>query len=149
MKNLIFLLLISTISIGQIIPTDSDSIYYTVKYCNTAETIEDALTSWYFNGNIQDCVNPSLGMLKAIWPNLYTLDSYDCCCKVASTPGLEGAWNGYIGSPCETYLDEIGFIAIDENDIKLNGIYIDSFGRQYAIPPKGLSIMNKTKYYRL
>ena len=27
-------------------------------------------------------------------------------------------------------------------------IYIDPFGRQYTMPPKGLSIMNKQKYYR-
>lgn len=39
--------------------------------------------------------------------------------------------------------------SINESDINLNGIYIDMFGIQYTIPPKGLSIMNKEKYYRL
>ena len=49
----------------------------------------------------------------------------------------------------EDYLEEIGFISLNESDIKLDGIYIDIYGKQYTSPPKGLSIMNGKKYYRL
>ena len=62
-------------------------------------------------------------------------------------------------SDCPAYLDSIGFIyddpkyinwtSIDENEIILEGIYIDMYGRQYIAPPKGLSIMNKQTYFRL
>jgi len=94
-------------------------------------------------------------MLNAIWPQLAVHDTYDCCCKVASTPGLPGAYNGFEGGACEAYLDSLGWsgfedsLGMNESDINLNGIYIDMFGIQYTIPPKGLSIMNNKKYYRL
>jgi len=150
MKKILLLALIAICSIGATqIPETSDSIYYSPKYCNTADSIEDALDSWAFNGQTQDCFNPSIGMLNALWPNLDIHDSYDCCCKVASTPGLPGAYNGFEGGACETYLDGIGFVLINENNLKLDGIYIDMFGIQYTTPPKGLSIMNRKKYYRL
>ena len=151
MKQLLFLVLFTFLSISsaQIIPETSDSIYYSPKYCDTSQSIEDALDSWSYNGNAGDCFNPSQAMLDALWPNLALRDSYDCCCKVASTPGLPGSFTGFEGGPCETYLDGIGFISLSENDIELDGVYIDMFGRQYLTPPKGLSIMNKTKYYRL
>ena len=55
MKNLIFLLLISTISVGQIIPETGDSIYYSPKYCDTAGSIEEAMSSWAFSATMQDC----------------------------------------------------------------------------------------------
>ena len=149
MKKILLLALIAICSIGATqIPETSDSIYYSPKYCNTADSIEDALDSWAFNGQTQDCFNPSIGMLNALWPNLDIHDSYDCCCKVASTPGLPGAYNGFEGGACETYLDGIGFVLINENNLKLDGIYIDMFGIQYTTPPKGLSIMNRKKYYR-
>ena len=149
MKKLLLLALLAICSIGATqIPETSDSIYYSPKYCNTADSIEDALDSWAFNGQTQDCFNPSIGMLNALWPNLDIHDSYDCCCKVASTPGLPGAYNGFEGGACETYLDGIGFVLINENNLKLDGIYIDMFGIQYTTPPKGLSIMNRKKYYR-
>ena len=148
MKTLFLVLFTSLIAYGQI-PETSDSIYYSPKYCDTSESIEDALDSWTWNGNVKDCINPPEGMLNALWPGLVIYDSYDCCCKVASTPGLPGSWTGFEESPCETYLDGINFMPLSESDIKLDGIYIDPFGRQYAIPPKGLSIMNKEKYYRL
>ena len=146
-KLLLDLIAICSIGTAQI-PETSDSIYYSPKYCNTADSIEDALDSWAFNGQTQDCFNPSIGMLNALWPNLDIHDSYDCCCKVASTPGLPGAYNGFEGGACETYLDGIGFVLINENNLKLDGIYIDMFGIQYTTPPKGLSIMNRKKYYR-
>ena len=157
MKQLLFLVLftfLSTLS-AQILPETGDSIYYNPKYCNTASTIEDALTSWSFSGNTQDCFNPSEAMLNAIWPQLVVHDTYDCCCKVASTPGLPGAYNGFEGGACEAYLDSLGWSGFEDslgmNEDMINqwkGIYIDPFGRQYTVPPIGLSIMNKQKYYR-
>ena len=149
MKNLIFLLLISTISIGQILPTNGDSIYYSPKYCDTAVTIEDALNSWAFSGSIQDCFNPSIEMLNALWPNIAIFDSYDCCCKVASTPSLQGSWNGYVGSTCEEYLNSIDFLSIEEIVIEQNGIYYDMQGRSYKTIPKGVSFMNYNKYFNI
>ena len=157
MRTLFSILLsfLFTLSFSQI-PEDGDSIYYSPKFCNTADSIEDALTSWAFNGQTGNCYNPSIEMLNALFPGLYILDTYDCCCKVASSPGLEGSWNGFLGGACEAYLDSIGWssfednLAMDENIInQLNGIYIDMYGRQYTIQPKGLSVMNKKKYYRL
>jgi len=149
MKTLFLVLFTSLVAYAQIIPETSDSIYYSPKYCDTSQSIEDALDSWSYNGNAGDCFNPSQAMLDALWPNLALRDSYDCCCKVASTPGLPGSFTGFEGGPCETYLDEIDFMPLSESDINLNGIYIDMFGIQYTTPPKGLSIMNRKKYYRL
>ena len=149
MKNLIFLLLISTISIGQILPTNADSIYYSPKYCDTSQSIEDALNSWAFSGSIQDCFNPSIGMLNALWPNIAIFDSYDCCCKVASTPSLQGSWNGYVGSACEEYLNSIDFLSIEEIVIEQNGIYYDMQGRAYKTIPRGVSFMNYNKYFNI
>jgi hypothetical protein len=134
---------------AQIIPQTGDSIYYNPKYCNTASTIEDALTSWSFSGNTQDCFNPSQAMLDAIWPQLSVHDTYDCCCKVASTPGLPGAYNGFEGGACETYLDGIGFVLIAEHTIKESGLYVDIFGRSHTTVPDGISIKNGIKYYKL
>ena len=42
----------------------------------------------------------------------------------------------------------INWTSLDEIGLELDGIYIDMYGRQCIIPPKGLSIMNKEKYYR-
>tara|TARA_B100001094_G_scaffold308164_1_gene340519 strand:- start:1980 stop:2447 length:468 start_codon:yes stop_codon:yes gene_type:complete len=155
MKTLFLVLFTSLLTYGQI-PETSDSIYYSPKYCDTAEnTLEAHLTQWTWNGNIKDCIQPSEAFATAFYDEetgnvlLYLLDTYECCCQVASTPGMPGSWTFFEGSPCEEYLDEIGFISLDEGDIELDGIYIDPFGRQYTMPPKGLSIMNKTKYYRL
>ena len=141
-------------------PVSADSVYWSSKYCDTAETAEDALTQWIWNGNIQDCIQPSPEYVAAVWPGMYLLDTYDCCCKVASLPGSESTWTFFMGSPCQTYLDSIGFVyndpdyvnwtSIGENIILLEeGIYIDMYGRQYIIPPVGLSVKNKTKYIRL
>ena len=112
-----------------------------------------------------DCIQPSEAFASAFYDEetgqvlLYLLDSYECCCEVASTPGSIGAWTFFYGSPCQTYLDSIGFVyddpkyinwtSLDESGIKLDGIYIDMYGIQHTIPPKGLSIMNKQKYMRL
>ena len=149
MKKILLLALLAISSIGATqIPTDGDSIYYSPKYCNTAETAEDALTQWIWNGNVGDCIQPSPEFVAALWPGMWLLDTYECCCKVASTPGMESAWTAFEGSPCEEYLDLIGFTLINESDMELDGIYIDPFGIQYTMPPKGLSIMNKNKYYR-
>ena len=86
-------------------------------------------------------------------------DTYECCCQVASLPGSENAWTGFFGSPCETYLDSIGFIyndpdyvnwtSLDENKLNLNGVYIDIYGRVYINQPDGLSILNRKKYFKV
>ena len=152
MKNLILVLLtfLLTSAFAQP-PLTSDSIYWAGKYCNTAETIEEALNQWIWNGNLLDCIQPPQGMLDALWPALWLTDTYECCCQVASLPGSNAAMTGFWNSSCQEYLDSINFyyMTVNENDIDLNGIYIDQFGRQYTTPPKGLSVMNKKKYYRL
>ena len=157
MKQLLFLVLFTFLSIlSAQIPETSDSIYYSPKYCDTAEnTLEAHLAQWTYSGNFNNCIQPSIQFLNAFYNEetgdvaLYLLDTYDCCCKVASTPGSPGAWTGFEGGPCEEYLNEIGFMSLNESNIELDGIYIDMFGRQYTTPPKGLSIMNNKKYYRL
>jgi len=148
MKSLLFLVLSTSLITAQI-PETSDSIYYSPKYCDTADSIEQAMDSWIFSGIIQDCINPSEGMLNALWPNIAIKDTYDCCCKVASTPGLPGAYNYFEGSACEAYLDMIGFVSLDElQQSSFNKIYTDIYGRQYIDQPIGLSIMNRKKFYK-
>ena len=151
MKKLLYILLAITATVSsQILPTNGDSIYYSPKYCDTAGTIEDALNSWAFSGSIQDCFNPSIGMLNALWPNIAIFDTYDCCCKVASTPSLQGSWNGYVGSTCEEYLNSINFLSVTEyaGYKKVDGIYYDIYGRSYKTIPKGVSFMNYNKYFK-
>ena len=163
MKNLflvLFTLLLTSASAQM--PNTADSIYWLPKYCNTAETLEDCYESYTWNGNIGNCYiagTYGTAMCDQLWPSIWLFDSYDCCCKTASLPGSTATWTNFMGSPCQTYLDSIGFVyndpeyinwtSLSENDIKLNGIYIDIYGRQYITPPKGLSIMNRKKYYRL
>ena len=164
MKTLLNLVLFISLLTYSQIPETADSIYWSTKYCNTAETFEEHLTQWVWNGNLINCVQPSEQFANAFYDeetgevDLYLLDSYDCCCKVASTPGVVGAWTFFYGSPCQTYLDSIGFIyddpgyvnsvMLDEIDLELNGIYIDMYGRYHTIPPKGVSIMNRKTYIR-
>lgn len=154
MKHLLFLVLSTSLLTAQI-PETSDSIYYSPKYCDTAEsTFEAHLTQWTWNGNVGDCIQPSEQFANAFYNeetgevSLYLLDTYECCCQVASTPGMPGSWTFFEGSPCEEYLDEIGFTSLDESDINLDGMYIDMYGIQYTTPPKGLSVKDKTKYIR-
>ena len=167
MKNLFLVLftLLLTSAFAQM-PETADSVYWTPKYCDTAEsTFEAHLVQWTWNGNVGDCIQPSEAMANAFYNeetgevSLWLVDTYQCCCEVASLPGSEAAWNGFMGSPCQTYLDNIGFIyndpnyinwtSLNESDIELDGPYIDMYGIQYITPPKGLSIKNKTKYIRL
>ena len=167
MKNLFLVLftLLLTSAFAQM-PETADSVYWSTKYCDTAEnTLEAHLTQWTWNGNAVDCIQPSEAFASAFYDEetgqvlLYLLESYECCWEVASTPGSIGAWTFFSGSPCQTYLDSIGFVyddpkyinwtSLDESGIKLDGIYIDMYGIQHTIPPKGLSIMNKQKYMRL
>ena len=167
MRNLFLVLftLLLTSAFAQI-PETADSVYWSVKYCDSAEnTLEAHMNQWTWNGNIGDCIQPSEPFATAYYNEktgevaLYLLDSYECCCEVASTPGSIGAWTFFYNSPCQTYLDSIGFVyddpdyvnwtSLSEIDLELDGIYIDMLGIQYTIPPKGLSIMNKTKYIRL
>ena len=154
MKTLFLVLFTSLIAYAQL-PETGDSIYYSPKYCDSAVTIEDALTSWAFSANVSDCFNPSIEMLNALWPNLAVKDTYDCCCKVASSPGMPSSWNGFPGSICESYLDSLGWSGFEDNlgineDMinQFKGIYFDMMGRQYLIQPKGFSIMNGQSYYK-
>ena len=167
MKNLflVLLTLLLTSAFAQM-PNTADSVYWTPKYCDTAEsTFEAHLTQWTWNGNVGDCIQPSEGMANAFYNEktgevgLWLVDTYQCCCEVASMPGSTSVWNFFTGSPCEAYLDSIGFVyndpdyvnwtSLDEMDLILDGIYIDMYGRQYTIPPVGLSIMNRKTYIRL
>ena len=167
MKNLflaLFTLLLTSAFAQQ--PESPDSIYWTPKYCNTAETAEDALDQWIWSGNewVLDCIQPSQLFVDAFTDedgnvSLWLSDTYECCCQVASLPGSEAAWTGFYGSACQTYLDSIGFVyddpdyinwtSLDENELILDGIYIDMYGRHYIVPPVGLSIMNRKTYLRL
>ena len=160
MKNLsILVLFASLLTYGQM-PETADSIYWTPKFCNTSETVEDCYEAYTYNANIGCYMAGTYGteMCDALFPEIWLFDSYDCCCKVASLPGAPGVWNGFMDSDCPAYLDSIGFIyndpdyinwtSLDENDI-LNGFYIDMYGIYHTIPPKGLSVKDKTKYIRL
>ena len=116
-------------------------------YCDTAETYEDLLNQFLWSANVDNCINPSEAMLNAIgWYNLNLVDSWECCCEIASTPNNPGSLLGYEGSVCEEYMSSI---SIEENINKhIDNIYIDIFGRTYITQPKGLSIMNNKKYYK-
>jgi len=160
MKKLLFLVsFISLLTYGQM-PNTADSIYWTPKFCNTSETVEDCYEAYTYNANLGCYMAGTYGtnMCDALFPEIWLFDSYDCCCKVASAPGSNSVWNGFMNTDCPAYLDSIGFVyddpeyinwtSLSEMDLELEGIYIDMYGRQYTIPPKGLSIMNKNKYYR-
>ena len=60
MKNLFLVLftLLLTSAFAQM-PNTADSVYWSTKYCNTAETFEEHLTQWVWNGNLINCVQPS------------------------------------------------------------------------------------------
>ena len=68
MRNL-FLVLFTFLSIlSAQIPETSDSIYYSPKYCDTAEnTLEAHLTQWTWNGNAMDCIQPSISFATAFY----------------------------------------------------------------------------------
>ena len=160
MKTLFLVLFTSLLTYGQI-PETADSIYWSVKFCDTSETVEDCYESYTYNANLGCYQAGTYGtnMCDALWPGIWIFDSYDCCCKVASLPGSEAVWTGFMDSNCPAYLDSIGFVyddpeyinwtSIYENDLELNGIYIDMYGIYHTIPPKGLSVKDKTKYIRL
>ena len=161
MKKILLLTLIAISSIGlSQMPETADSIYWSVKFCDTSETVEDCYEAYTYNANLGCYLAGTYGtnMCDALWPSIWLFDSFDCCCKVASLPGSEAVWNNFMNTNCPAYLDSIGFVyddpeyvnwtSLSEMDLELEGIYIDMYGRQYTIPPKGLSIMNKNKYYR-
>ena len=160
MKKLLLLFTIISATVFAQPPLTADSIYWSAKYCDTTQSVEDCTDSWLWHAGIGDCIQPSIEHCTAIWPdNGWITDSYECCCQVTSLPGSESSWTGFIGSPCETYLDSIGFIhndpdyvnwtSLDENELKLNGIYIDTYGRMYTNQPSGLSILNRKKYFKI
>ena len=150
MKKLLILLLFSTNIFAQI-PETEDSIYWSGNYCDTAETIEEALNQWIWNSDVNDCIQPNLKDIENLWIALWLSDTYECCCEIASLPGSNGAMTGFWESDCKDYLDSINFnyMSINDDINILNGIYIDMYGIQHTTPPKGLSIMNKQKYFRL
>ena len=116
------------------IPVTEDSIYWSGDYCDTAETIEEALYQWIWSSDVNDCIQPNLKDIEYLWIALWLSDTYECCCEIASLPGSNGAMTGFWESNCQDYLDGINFdyMSIEENKINsLEGIYIDFFGRQY------------------
>ena len=127
MKKLLLLLIIPFLSFGQM-PQTADSVYWSTKYCDTANTYEEYLTQWTWNGNVGDCIQPPQGMVDAFYSeenstiSLMLLDSYECCCQQASLPGSETALTFFMGSPCQTYLDSIGFIYDDPEYINWTSI---------------------------
>ena len=159
MKKLLLLFTIISATLFAQPPLTADSIYWTPKYCDTTQSVEDCTSSWIWHAGVGDCIQPSIEFCTAVWPGMWMTDTYECCCQTASLPGSENGWNGFFGSPCETYLDSIGFIhndpdyinwtSLDENELKLNGIYIDIYGRMYINQPNGLSILNKKKYFKV
>ena len=160
MKKLLLLFTIISATVFAQPPETADSIYWSAKYCDTTQSVEDCTDSWLWTGNLNDCIQPSIEHCTAIWPdNGWITDSYECCCQVASLPGSESSWNGFVGSNCQAYLDSIGFvyndpafvnwISLNENELKLNGIYIDIYGRMYINQPDGLSILNRKKYFKV
>ena len=150
-KLLIFISLLITFNIYSQIPETSDSIYWSGNYCDTAETIEEALNQWIWNSDVNDCIQPNLKDIENLWIALWLSDTYECCCEIASLPGSNAAMTGFWESDCKDYLDSINFnyMSIKDDINILNGIYIDMYGIQHTTPPKGLSIMNKQKYFRL
>ena len=158
MKKLLLLFtFINAIAFSQI-PETSDSIYYSSKYCNSVEELEDCYEAWTWGPTMGDgtgdCYQAGYygpGMCDAVWPALWVVDTYECCCKVASTPGMEDAWTGFEGSPCELYLESIGFVSLKENEIKNNTpeLYIDMYGRVYESQPDGFSIINGNKQFKI
>ena len=170
MKTLFLVLFTSLLTFSQeVFPwniQDYDTYLYYIddRWCdgtNSGSSVADYMTQWIYNGNVDDCLQPSQEFIEAWWVEgevlpLVLHDTYDCCCKDASTPGHASVgYTGFGGSACEEYLISINWdpvsqmISIDEEIKENKGVYIDMFGRQYIAPPKGLSIMNKIKYIRL
>ena len=69
MKNLILVLFTITLGFAQQ-PETADSIYWSAKYCNSAETIEDCTNSWIWNGSAEDCIQPSELFCEALFPEM-------------------------------------------------------------------------------
>ena len=92
MKKILLLTLIAISSIGlSQMPETADSIYWSVKFCDTSETVEDCYEAYTYNANLGCYMAGTYGtnMCDALWPSIWLFDSYDCCCKVASLPGSE------------------------------------------------------------
>ena len=77
MKNLFLVLftLLLTSAFAQM-PNTADSVYWSTKFCDTSQTVEDCYESYTY-------------MCDQLYPGIWLTDSYDCCCKVASLPGSE------------------------------------------------------------
>ena len=167
MKTLFLVLFTSLLTFGQDnYPWNTFDLdlqtWFNNKYCDTVDstaTVEEYMTQWIWNGNMDDCIQPSQQFIEAFYDegnvSLWLLDTYECCCQVASTPGSPSmGFTGFEGSACESYLISIDWdpmsqmLAVQEYEVEFKGLYIDMFGRQYITPPKGLSIMNGKKYYK-
>ena len=151
MNKLLLLLLFPFFVFSQI-PETSDSIYWSGDYCDTAETTEEILNQWIWNNELKDCIQPDSSILNNLLPALWLTDTYECCCQVSSLPGSNAAMTGFWNSPCQKYLDNINFyyMTVNENNLNIRvGIYIDMYGRKNKKPPRGLSVTNKIKYFRL
>ena len=61
MNKLLFIILFSfSFNLFAQIPETEDSIYWSGDYCDTAETIEEALYQWIWSSDVNDCVQPNL-----------------------------------------------------------------------------------------
>tara|TARA_R100001443_G_scaffold104862_1_gene113659 strand:+ start:377 stop:889 length:513 start_codon:yes stop_codon:yes gene_type:complete len=170
MRKIVFFLFITLFSFGQEVflwnigDPDIYLHYIDEKWCDSTDstsTVADYMTQWIYNGNIDDCLQPSEGFIEAWWTEgedvpLVLHDSYDCCCKDASTPGHASVgYTGFGGSACEDYLISINWNPFSEmlskskEQEQIGELYIDTFGRQHIVPPKGLSIKDGQKYFRL
>ena len=74
MKNLFLVLftLLLTSAFAQM-PETADSIYWTPKYCDTSETVEDCYEAWTYNANIGCYIAGTYGtgMCDQLWPSIW------------------------------------------------------------------------------
>tara|TARA_R110002020_G_scaffold34579_5_gene105040 strand:+ start:665 stop:1123 length:459 start_codon:yes stop_codon:yes gene_type:complete len=151
MRILIPILLITSFVFGQV-PETGDSIYWSAKYCDTSQSVEDCSNSWVWHAGIGDCIQPSIEFCTAVWPGIWITDTYECCCQVAALPGSDSSWTSFFGSPCQEYLDSINFhyLTLGEYMYKrIKGVYVDVFGRMFNDPPKGMYIKDGVKYLKV
>ena len=127
-----------------------------IGYCHSPETIEDCYTMWIWSEytiyslGYGDCVQVPSNLCDYYWPNvlemdydgwiMYIQDTYECCCQNALAAGEYY----YEGSPCES----ITSLSLEENQLKINNLFYDLFGRSFKDQPKGFSFKDGLKYYK-
>ena len=151
MKKILLLILLLIISIGfSQRPEESWTPYGngpgSEGWGSTAETFEDCYESWIFNISIGNCIQPSMYLCNNYWsPNSSTgidiQDTYELCCIVAYVAGYSEE-----DSPCE---ESINSLNINEYKKDNDSFYHDMYGRKYKDIPKGFSIKNGKKYFKL